>query len=243
MSPKRWASTVDAAGGCQPGSAAPTRGYTADALSASFAGGALVPLAPCFTRPGFRTFRALVAGQVSQTGLRTVTGMLVGARLSGVWHDSRAHRFFSHARWVPDQLGLRLLDVIVERLLDLGEVLVLPVDDTLLHRLGRKVHATYWHHDATANSDQATVAWGNNWVLIGVNVTLAFMARTVCLPVLFRRWQPRRKAIARGKSDPQRPGKVELAREMVDLIAARYPDRIVHVVGVRVWRVARPGLT
>ena len=29
MSPKRWASTVDVAGGCQPGSAAPTRGCTA----------------------------------------------------------------------------------------------------------------------------------------------------------------------------------------------------------------------
>jgi len=193
--------------------------------------GLLVLLAPCFTRPGFWTFRALLVGQVSQTGLRTVTGMLVGARLSGVWHHSRAHRFFSQARWQPDQLGLRLLDVIVERLLDRDEALVLAVDDTLLHRLGRKVHATYWHHDATANSDQATVAWGNNWVVIGVNVKLAFMARTVCLPVLFRLWQPRRKHIPRGKPDPERPGKVELARKLADLIAAKYPDRIVHVVG------------
>ncbi len=193
--------------------------------------GLLVLLAPCFTQPTFRTFRALVAGQVSQTGLRTVTGMLVGARLSGVWHHSRAHRFFSQARWEPDQLGLRLLDVIVQRLLDPDQALVLVVDDTLLHRLGRKVHGTFWHHDATANSDQASVAWGNNWVVIGVNVTLPFMARTVCLPVLFRLWQPRRKHIARGKPDPERPGKPELAREMTDLVAARYPDRIVHVVG------------
>jgi hypothetical protein len=38
----------------------------------------------CFTQPTFRTFRALVVGQVSQTGRRTVTGMLVGARQSGV---------------------------------------------------------------------------------------------------------------------------------------------------------------
>ncbi len=193
--------------------------------------GLLVLLAPCFTQPTFLTFRALVAGQVSQTGLRTVTGMLVGARLSGVWHHSRAHRFFSHARWAPDQLGLCLLDVIVERLLDPGAPLVLAVDDTLLHRLGRKIHATFWHHDATANSDTATVAWGNNWIVVGVNVTLPFMARTVCLPVLFRLWQPRRKHIAKGKSDPERPGKAQLARELVDLIVARYPGRIVHVVG------------
>jgi len=146
--------------------------------------GLLVLLAPCFTRPGFRTFRALVVGQVSQTGLRTVTGMLVGVRLSGVWHHSRAHRFFSQARWQPDQLGLRILDVIVQRLLAPDAPLVLAVDDTLLHRLGRKVHGTYWHHDATANSDQATVAWGNNWVCVEVNVTLdgpAHRARLLCI--------------------------------------------------------------
>lgn len=191
----------------------------------------LVLLAPCFTRPTFRTFRALVVGQVSQTGLRTVTGMLVGARLSGIWHHARAHRFFSHARWQPDKLGLLLLDVIVERLIEPGAPLVLPVDDTLLHRLGRKVHATFWHHDATANTDRTAVAWGNNWVVVGINVRLPFMARTVCLPILFRLWQPRRKQIAKGKPDPERPAKPELAREMVELIAARFPDRKLHVVG------------
>jgi hypothetical protein len=58
----------------------------------------LILFADGFSRPTFRTFRALVVGQVSQTGLRTVTGMLVGARLAGGWHHARAHRFFSHAR-------------------------------------------------------------------------------------------------------------------------------------------------
>ena len=63
--------------------------------------GLLSLLASCFTQPTFQTFRALLVGQVSQTGPRTVCGMLVGARLSGVWEHSRAHRFFSHARWSP----------------------------------------------------------------------------------------------------------------------------------------------
>ena len=51
--------------------------------------GLLSLLAPCFTQPSFQTFRALVLGQLSQTGLRTVCGMLVGARLSGSWHHAR----------------------------------------------------------------------------------------------------------------------------------------------------------
>ena len=193
--------------------------------------GLLSLLASCFTQPTFQTFRALVLGQVSQTGVRTVCGMLVGARLAGVVHHSRAHRFFSNARWCPDELGLRILDMVVARLLDPGVALVVVIDDTLLHRFGRKVHACFYHHDATANSDSAAVAWGNNWVVAGVNVTLPFSERTVCLPVLFRLWQPRRKHIPKGKPDPERPSKLVLARDLVDLVAVRHPDRKVHTVG------------
>src|SRR6266540_1791561 len=59
----------------------------------------LIVFRPCFTAPTFATFRAMVAGFLAQPGLRTVTGMLAGARLAGVWHHTRAHRFFSAARW------------------------------------------------------------------------------------------------------------------------------------------------
>jgi hypothetical protein len=60
---------------------------------------------PCFTAPTFQTLCALTTGFLAQTGPRTVTGMLAGARLAGRWHHSRAHRFFSHARWSADQVG------------------------------------------------------------------------------------------------------------------------------------------
>jgi len=191
----------------------------------------LLLFAPCFSRPTYQTFRALVGGQISQTGLRTVTGMLVGARLSGAWHHCRCHRFFSHARWSADELGLRLAVLIAARFSEPGVAILVAVDDTLLHRLGRKIHGCFWHHDATANSDKAAVAWGNNWVVIGIVVRLAFLERSVCLPVMFRLWQPKRKQFAKGKSDPERPGKVQLAREMIELLATRLPDRQINVVG------------
>jgi hypothetical protein len=41
----------------------------------------------------------------------------------------------------------------------------------------------------------------------------------VCLPVLARLWRPRHT------------GKIAHARQLAELIAARYPDRTVHVVG------------
>lgn len=193
--------------------------------------GLLSLFADCFTKPTLQTFRALVLGQISQTGLRTVTGMLVGARLSGVWDHCRAHRFFSRARWSVDELGLRMAELIAARLCEPGAALLVAVDDTLAHRLGRKVHGCFWHHDATANSDKAALAWGNNWVVVGVVVRLGFLDRAVCLPVLFRLWRPKRKDIPKHKPDPERPGKPQLAREMIDLLAERLEVHTIHTVG------------
>jgi DDE superfamily endonuclease len=67
---------------------------------------------PLFTAPSFRTFSALAAGFLAQTGRRTVCGMLTGAGLSQVWRHDRAHRFFSHARWSAEDLGLVLAKLI-----------------------------------------------------------------------------------------------------------------------------------
>ena len=61
----------------------------------------LLLFAPCFTKPTFHTFRALVVGQISQTRLRCVTGMLIGARLSEIWHHARAHHIPVRTRIRP----------------------------------------------------------------------------------------------------------------------------------------------
>src|SRR5206468_8104217 len=91
----------------------------------------LLLFAPCFTKPTFHTFRALVVGQIAQTRLRCVTGLLLGARLSEFWHHARAHRFFSHARWRVDVLGLLVAEVMVLRLLWSALSFVVPIDEQL----------------------------------------------------------------------------------------------------------------
>jgi hypothetical protein len=152
--------------------------------------------------------------------------MLLAARLGGVWHHSRAHDFFSRSRWHPDDLGLRLLDFAVSAFLAAQAPIVLAVDDTLFGRSGREVADCFFHHDGSqpAGSGQRT-RWGNNWVVVGLVVCLPFRPeRPVCLPILFRVWRPRRE------EHPARPSKPELARELVTLIAGRYPQRTVHVV-------------
>jgi hypothetical protein len=76
--------------------------------------------------------------------------MLAGARLAGIWHHVRAHRFFTAARWRPDHLGLLLCDLIVGRLLGADQPILLAVDDTLFHRASRRLPLAAFHHDPTA---------------------------------------------------------------------------------------------
>jgi hypothetical protein len=180
----------------------------------------------CFTQPTFQTFRALAMGFLSRVGDHTVTGMLVAARLGGVWHHSRAHDFFARAAWCPDELALRLIDFIVAVFVAPGAPILVAVDDTLFGRSGRRVADCFYHHDgAQPRGSGRRTRWGNNWVVVGLVVELPFRpGRPVCLPVLFRLWRPRRP------EHPARPSKPELARELIDLIARRVSGRRMHVV-------------
>ncbi len=127
----------------------------------------LAAFAPCFTVPTLRTFQALVAGFLAQPGQRTVTGMLVGARLAGRRHHDLAYRFFATARWSADQLGLCLLDLIIHTLIPADAPVVLATDDTLWHRSGPKLHGAAWHHDGNGPGRHRP-AWGHRWVVVGV---------------------------------------------------------------------------
>src|SRR5690349_6239484 len=144
----------------------------------------------CFTRPTFETFMVVVSGLVARPQRRTVTGMLIGAGMSRVWHHCRAHRFFSRAVWSLDQVSVVLLKLIVAELLPPGASLLIAVDDTLFTRSGRKVAAAGWHHDASVKAarDSGRVRWGNCWVVAGIVVDLPLLRQPVCLPVAFALW-------------------------------------------------------
>ena len=178
----------------------------------------LDPLRPCFTAPTFETFTALVAGLVAQPVSRTVCGMLTGAGLARVWHHARAHRFFSAARWCPHQVGLGVAELIVTHLLAPGAPITVVVDDTLFRRRGKKVHGVGWFHDGSA-AGQAKLGFGNNWVVAAIIVTLPFCTRPVALAVL--------ATLAVKGGDRSKP---DLARDLVDALAERFPDRRIDLV-------------
>ena len=174
--------------------------------------------AGCFTTPTLPVFQAMVLGLVAQTGNRTVCGMLTGAGLATSWSHDRAHRFFSAARWSADQIGLIVFDLVLTHLVADDADLLVAVDDTAHRRRGKKVHGAGWIHDGSAPS-RNKLAFGHRWVVVGVIVQVPFLSRPICLPVLCRRWQGKGTAST-----------VELAAQMITVIAGRVPGRCVHVV-------------
>src|SRR5690242_21183850 len=161
-----------------------------------------------FTAPTFLTFALLVTGALGAVEPRTVTGMWAAAGMAGRAHWSRAHRFFSHARWDPDALGLAVARLVVAAFTADGQALTVAVDDTLFRRYGRSVFGAAWQHDGSAKGRDG-IGRGNCFVIAGLVVTVPFTDRNVCLPLLLRLHRPGTSA-----------SKPAQARELVGLLAA-----------------------
>jgi hypothetical protein len=188
--------------------------------------GLLSLLAGCFTQPSFETFGMLVVGSVARVRDCTVTGMLEGAGLAGVWHHSRAHDFFARRRWDPDELGIALLDFLVVTFLKTGAPIRLAIDDTLFGRSGKRVWGAHYLHDgAQPEGSGRRTRWGNCWVVVVLVVQLDCLgARQVGLPILFRLFRPKDDA------HPDRLSQPELARTLIDMILERFAAAIVELV-------------
>jgi hypothetical protein len=175
---------------------------------------------PCFTAPGFVTFRGLLAGLAGRVRRRTVVGMLLGGCLQHAWPHDRAHYFFARARWELDQLGLAVAQLVVLLVVPPGADLRVAVDDSVFRRSGRKVHGAGWQHDGSSPAKNK-LSYGNCFVTAAILVRLPFCSREVGLPVLARLHLPGKGA---------GPGKVETSAALVRQLALAFPARLVHVV-------------
>jgi hypothetical protein len=84
---------------------------------------------------------------------------------------------------------VRLAGLIVARLVGEGERVRVVIDDTLFHRVGKKVFGAAWQHDGSAKGGNK-IGRGTCFVVAAIVVDLPFCSRPVALPVLFRLWRP-----------------------------------------------------
>src|SRR5450755_643560 len=94
-----------------------------------------------------------------------------------------------------------------------------PTWRTPENRLKIEVFQARWAYDGAAQGGKK-IAFGNTWVVAAIVVQLPFCSSPAALPVLFRLWHGKGTA-----------SQVELAAEMVKLLAGAFPGRVVHGVG------------
>jgi SRSO17 transposase len=182
---------------------------------------------PCFTAPSFQTFVTLMGGWSLATGRHTVTGIVRAANAVRWKHIRTFHRFFSEGRWLPDELGLILVRLIVTRCLKPEDAIIVPIDDTLGRHTGKKIAGASMHRDPLLSTGRRPFFhWGHLWVVASIAVP-AF-GKMWALPVLFRLQRSQKRC-----KEEKRPYRKcpELAAELIKALADALPERRIVVVG------------
>lgn len=208
----------------------------------------LTAFQPCFHAPSYRNFQLVVAGWIHCLGRRTVTAMALAAGAAGQRHISVFHRFFARAHWLLDDLG-RVVFTLALAWLPADAPLYLLLDDTLARKHGKCISLASMHHDPLLSTGRKPFfSFGHVWVTLALWVPLPMgQQRGFALPLLFRLYvgskrggeatAPARKpagkrqqaARAAHTSAPRRT-KLELARELIALVATWAGSRTIYVV-------------
>lgn len=203
---------------------------------------------PCFHAPSAANFAVLIAGWVHCLGRRTITAVALASGAVGVQHISTLHRFFSRARWSLDEVGHVLFRLALVWM-PAEQPILLLVDDTLARKGGKCISLASMHHDPLLSTGRKPFfSFGHVWVVLALWVPLPMgPSRGFALPILFRLYVGSRRG---GRADaPSRPGqgarrqaadraypaggrptKLELARDLVSLVASWTGDRTLSVV-------------
>lgn len=182
----------------------------------------------CFGKRTYVNFVSLLVGWIVRLGRRTVTGLICAANLEGVKHHTTYHRFFRAAKWVPDQLGNVLLQLILRRS-SVDVALRAIVDDSLTRSVGNDIAGASIHQDPVRSTKKhKAYHWGHVWVILSIEVPVPLTSRRFALPIMARMYRSEKVCKAQGRVFRTKP---ELAREMVEELSAMVPGRSIRVVG------------
>lgn len=184
------------------------------------------PLSPLMTAPTFANFTVLLAAWLFAPR-RTLTRCWLVAPRSRRKSYCCFHRFFAHAQWSVEELGLAIFERLLP-CLDKGTIF-LALDDTLARKRGLKIYGAGMHHDPLASSRKTAIpSWGHSWVVLGVLVRWPFAPqRWWCLPILLSLYRSRQTVEREGGAHQSRP---QLAVGLLRRLCERFPQRRFHVL-------------
>jgi hypothetical protein len=167
-------------------------------------------VAAAFTRPGYAIFADLVAGWVLTPGRRTITRIIEVVDGEGRRAHDAYHRFVRDGAWQMSALWRLLAVRVVETLCEADASVELDLDDTVVHKSGRRIDGAGVFRDAVRSTHRRVVyALGLNLVVATVRVTPPWGGMPLGLPVHAR---VRRKHGGPTTREPPPPRAVERDR-------------------------------
>ena len=191
-----------------------------DYLTPSFVS-LLACFAPCFRKEVQTLFYHLTLGWIICLGRRTISRLYETTHADDQQSHCPTFRFFNSASWNWDELcRIHLANFLA--LCVPGCRVWLVLDDTLCHKRGAKVAFGGIFLDAVLSSKRHKVfRFGTNWVTLGLLIQLPFRKdRFFCVNILWRVYAKKDKSNAAGHRT-----KLQLAREMLELVASWLPQR------------------
>jgi hypothetical protein len=174
-----------------------------------------------FTEPSLRTHCDIFLGWIMCLGRRTEHAVFQTTRADSPAPHNQRHpfdrhyNFFSRSSWSVKRLAWRVAVMAVQAFHPSGKVHLI-IDDTLLHKRGRRVYALGWFRDAVASTAQrVATASGNHWVVLGLAIFVPKTDVVLCLPISARLHLPGNRQAS----------EAALAREMLLEALAMFPER------------------
>lgn len=100
----------------------------------------------------------------------------------GNW--SASYRLLSIGKWKPEELSWAILDSALE-FIGADEPVMLAIDDTLLHKTGRRIKGCAYARDPLSPPFQANLVWGQRILCLSVLVRSSATSAYRAVPVFF----------------------------------------------------------
>jgi hypothetical protein len=202
----------------------------------------------CFSAPSYANFCAILLGWMQCLGRHTITAVALASGVLARRHISAIHRFFGRASWDLDAVG-RVLFQLARHCWPADQPLLLVLDDTLARKSGKYVSLASMHHDPLLSSPgKGFCSFGHVWVVLAVWLPLPMQPeRGFALPIAFRLYSGSRRGGQRDAASRRTTGqrqraaqmaaasrptvtKLELARELLELVSGWAPERTMYAV-------------
>jgi len=154
----------------------------------------------------------LAHGLLSCTGRATITGMLIAVgRQFMDW--TAAYQVFWGSRMNTDKLFEVATKVCLEQLSP-KQLIVAHLDDTILRKVGTKIHGTGWRRDPLGPAFHTNFIWAQRFIQISLSLhdDTDFNSQSRAIPVDFHH-SPSVKKIAKNASPEDRTAFIELRKQ------------------------------